>query len=42
MGEALKIAAYILKTKFVVSLFLRLHISYGHKRSVKPQIRGSR
>ena len=33
-GEALKTTAYILKTKFLVSLFRRLHMSYGHRRSL--------
>ena len=32
-GEALKIATYILP-KCLVSLFLRLHMSYGHRRSL--------
>ena len=32
-SEALKNAAYILN-KYLVSLFLRLHMSYGHRRSL--------
>ena len=32
-GEALKIVAYILP-KCLVSLFLRLHMSYGHRRNL--------
>ena len=32
-GEALKTAAYTLP-KCLVSLFLRLHMSYGHRRSL--------